>query len=133
MEKLEITETPEHVLLCKKCKTKVRAGASWWLFCPRCLSVENGAGVIDMIMSCIHCRKPLVIEKTEDGRTVGRCYTENCGDCYSMQDLCLISLPEKIGLKKKEPEPETIWSVPITRGRKIPKRPTLDQLDASGY
>jgi len=51
-------------------------------------------------MSCVHCDQPLTANMNYDGRITGRCDTENCGDCYSTQDLCLITLPKII-------EPET--------------------------
>jgi Zn-finger nucleic acid-binding protein len=119
------------VLVCKKCKTRMRAGSGWSLFCPKCLGVWPQGVVVDMVMSCVHCRKPLVINQADDNRVYGRCETNNCGDCNSMQDLCLITLPEKIGLEKPYIEPETIWREPITKGKKISRKPTLDQLDRS--
>jgi Zn-finger nucleic acid-binding protein len=100
METFEIgRESPgSTVLVCKKCKTHVRAGAGWSLFCPTCLGVWPKEEIIESVMSCVHCDQPLVIHQAEDNHVYGRCDTENCGDCYSMQDLCLVRLPQKIGV-----------------------------------
>lgn len=126
-------ETPgSTILVCKKCKTHMRAGAGWSLFCPTCLGVWPEGEIVDMVMSCVHCSKPLVIHQADDNHVYGRCNTKDCGDCFSMQDLCLVNLPNKVGLvEEKESDSNTIWSEPINKGRKVSRKPTLDQLDGS--
>lgn len=89
------------IFCCKKCGSNLQAGPRWEPFCPKC---KLGCFHQDepepfpyptQVMSCVHCSKPLVLKLTKDKRMVGRCYTENCGDCFSMQDLCLITFREE--------------------------------------
>ena len=93
------TEGP--TFCCKKCGSNLQAGPRWEPFCPTC---KLGCFHKDeakpfpyptQVMSCVHCSKPLVLKLTVDHRMVGRCYTEDCGDCFSMQDLCLITFREE--------------------------------------
>jgi hypothetical protein len=87
----------DEVLHCTECHSLVRAASKWHLFCPTCKTTDNSSAVITYVMSCTHCDKPLSIHFNHDRGTVyGRCYTDGCGDCYSMQDLTLIPIKEAI-------------------------------------
>lgn len=85
------------ILHCTECHSLIRAANRWHLFCPTCKIVDDSSATITHVMSCCHCDKPLTVHYNHDRGTVyGRCYTEDCGDCYSMQDLTLIPIKEAI-------------------------------------
>lgn len=89
-------EGNESTIYCSICNSEVRIGSCWTLFCPKC-EIVGGSGVkIDSIMSCVHCEQPLTAKMNFDGRITGRCENEDCGDCWSMQDMCLIKLDKSI-------------------------------------
>ena len=89
-------EGDESTIYCSICGNKLRLGPYRVLFCPKCEVVGSSDVIIDSIMSCTHCNQQLTAKINFDGRITGRCETENCGDCWSMQDLCLIKLPKSI-------------------------------------
>lgn len=100
----------DEVLYCLKCRNvKVQAGPRWILFCPVCNDVEDGERMPTQVMSCTHCDKPLVVKQMEDGRVYGRCHTPDCGDCFSMQDLCLINISyQRPKMRKTKQTSDTI-------------------------
>lgn len=91
---------------CKECGSNLQAGPRWEPFCPTCKlgcfhkDESEPFPYPTQVMSCTHCCKPLVLKLTKDNRMVGRCYTENCGDCFSMQDLCLITFRKEEEVKE---------------------------------
>lgn len=107
MEKLSIRRKVDgseegDILYCEKCGSNIQAGSGWGLFCPNCKigyhykDEEVAISYPSEVMSCVHCKQPLTIRQVKDGTHVfGRCDTEDCGDCFSMQDLCLITFREE--------------------------------------
>ncbi|MEI6352705.1 MAG: hypothetical protein WCO35_02090 [Candidatus Nomurabacteria bacterium] len=97
--RVEIKE--DSIYYCKECGSNLQSGPRWELFCPKCKLGCCYKGESEplpyptQVMSCVHCSNPLVVKLTEDGRIVGRCHTDDCGDCFSMQDLCLITFREE--------------------------------------
>lgn len=89
-------EGDESTIYCSICGNELRLGPYRTLFCPKCKVVGSSEIKIDSIMSCVHCKQPCTAKMNYDGRITGRCETENCGDCWSMQDLCLIKLSKNI-------------------------------------
>ena len=95
-------EGDESTIYCSICNGELRLGIYKTLFCAKCEIVGSSDVKIDSIMSCIHCEQPLTAKKNYDGRITGRCENENCGDCWSMQDLCLIKLNKSISPERGE-------------------------------
>ena len=95
-------EGDESVMYCSICKSVIRMGKYRTLFCAKCGLVESENVVIDLVMSCAHCEKPIAANMNYDGRVTARCENEDCGDCWSMQDLCLIRLNKSIKPKRNE-------------------------------
>lgn len=99
MEGTLVIKEKDNILYCNTCSSKIQAGPQWVRFCPLCKSTqENSAQNFEFpksVMSCVHCHQPITLNLTKDGRVVGRCDTDKCGDCYSMQDLCLVGFPEQ--------------------------------------
>ncbi|MEI6529336.1 MAG: hypothetical protein WCN88_02985 [Candidatus Falkowbacteria bacterium] len=89
-------EGDESTIYCSICNSEIRIGIYRTLFCSKC-EIVGGTGVkIDSVLSCIHCEQPLVAKKNYDGRITARCENPACGDCWSMQDLCLIKMDKCI-------------------------------------
>jgi len=95
-------EGDETTIYCSICNSELRLGIYRTLFCSKCEIVASSDVTIDSIMSCVHCEQPLTAKKNFDGRITGRCENEACGDCWSMQDLCLIRLNKSISPERGE-------------------------------
>lgn len=112
-------EGDESTIYCSICRKELSLGPYMTLFCPRCGLVGSKEVKIDSIMSCVHCEQPLVAKKNYDGRVTGRCETENCGDCWSMQDLCLIWLPKAVFPEGPEGDPFILYLQNVKEAEKI--------------
>jgi len=126
MKNILKTYVKDEIIFCSKCEHQIQAGGRWIQFCPICKEAELNDNDVTHVMSCTHCEKALtILFHEEKDCTYGRCYTKNCGDCFSMQDLTLIPLSEKIpsnsGNNVKVDKLEQILKSIPSKERNMPK------------